>query len=985
MTQSQLPNRKRYSKLFLKYGLIAVFVMIFLGIGTAAGYVAAVVKDEPVRNDEEIRNQVFKNNLVSSVFWANGEKIGDFRTDEVRVFVPYDQISDNVKNAFIAIEDRDFRNHNGINLKAIARAAFQQLTGSEVQTGGSTITQQLAKNTFYSLERTYSRKIKEILLALRMERVLSKDEILTAYLNKIPFGKAANLKNVYGIQAAAKGYFNKDAKDLNIAEAAYLAGIPQRPTAYSAFNQNGFDEEGYQLAKKRQELVLKAMLTERFITKQQYDEAMAYDIKAHFQGESPKKETNKYGYLMQDIEIRAAKAILKSRGINEESPEYDDALENARQELVTGGYEIYTTLDKKIYEAMNEVVNNSKYFPRPISYTFDYGNGKKKKVTNALLQVGATLIHNKTGAILGFVGGRDFENYQVNHATARRQPGSSIKPVLDYAPALELGKIQPATPIDDIPLNQKWEPNNYDGKYHGRITAREALNKSYNIPAVKVYQMVGTEKAYEFYKKLGYEMSEKRFMGQGGAAAIGSLEASPEEMASAYSTFGNGGTHMDAYVIEKIADRNGKVIYTHEPKPEVVFSSQTSFLITDMLRTVMTDGTGKTAHKYVSGRDVAGKTGTTNDDKDLWFVGFTPSITLSVWTGYDLPHPIKPHSIPQITWGRLMQAIFKADPTLSPSNARFEKPSGIIRMTVSSASGKLPNDLTKRGGYLVTDWFNQKYVPSEMEDGLAEARIIQFNNTTYLAKPETPNEFVDTGIFIIREPYKIPAGKSRPLDYEKELPKNQDPRTSNGTPAPPSHVSVNGNIISWNKNTNQNIVGYRIYRASAGGVGFDQIGVVRQTTNSPGQYTFIDPSASVSEEFAYYVTSVDVAGLESSPSEIAGNKLEPQPTEPPSENNPGDPTNPNPNGAPQKPTGLNVSSQGGRLVLSWNPNPDQDQVIKYYVYSSTSQNGKFDLIYQGIKNSTTINPKNKLTYYYVVAENKNGKTQSDMIELNLKE
>ncbi|WP_339061422.1 transglycosylase domain-containing protein [Tepidibacillus marianensis] len=446
-TNPPIKNRKRQWKPILKYALIAIFIMVFLGVGVGAGLVAAVVKNEPVRSAQEIRDQVFKNNLLSSVYWSNGEKISDMKTDEFRIFVSYDQISDNVKNAVIAIEDRDFRNHNGVNLKAITRAALQQLTGSQVQTGGSTITQQLAKLTFFSMEKTYTRKTKEILLALRMEQVLSKDEILTAYLNKINYGKAANYQNVYGIEAAAKGYFNKDAKDLNVAESAYLAGIPQRPTAYSAFNQSSFDEEGYQLAKKRQALVLKAMLTEGFINQQQYNEALAYDIKGHFQGETLKKENNnKYGYLMQDIETRAAEAILKSRGITVDSTTYADELESARQELMTGGYKIYTTLDKKIYESMNEVANNNKNFPRPINYIY-----QGKKQTDRLLQVGATLIQNKTGAILGFVGGRDFENYQVNHATAKRQPGSSIKPVLDYAPALELGKIQPASAIDDIP------------------------------------------------------------------------------------------------------------------------------------------------------------------------------------------------------------------------------------------------------------------------------------------------------------------------------------------------------------------------------------------------------------------------------------------------------------------------------------------------------------------------------------------------------
>jgi len=963
MSKSNSPNKNRkwHWKPVLKYFIITVFVMIFLGVGAAAGLVASVVKNEPVRSDQEIRDQVFKNNLLSSVYWSNGEKIHDINTDEFRIFVPYDRISDNVKNATIAIEDRDFRNHNGINLKAITRAGIQQITGSTVQTGGSTITQQLAKLTFFSMEKTYSRKIKEILLALRMEQVLSKDDILTAYLNKINYGKAANHQNVYGIEAAAKGYFNKDAKDLNVAEAAYLAGIPQRPTPYSAFNQSGFNEKGYNLAKKRQELVLNAMLTAGFINQQQFNDAMSYDIKGNFQGEEFRKNNNnKYGYLMQDIETRAAEAILKSRGITEDSPTYGEELDSAKQELITGGYKIYTTLDKKIYEAMNEVANNNKNFPRPISYTY-----QGKKQTDRLLQVGATLIQNKTGAILSFVGGRDFENYQVNHSAAKRQPGSSIKPILDYAPALELGKIQPASAIDDIP-KKGFEPGNYDNVYHGRITARVALNKSYNIPAVKVYELVGPQQAYNFFTKLGYQRNKDFFLkngGEGGSAAIGTIAASPTEMASAYSTFGNGGIHMDAYMVEKIDDRDGKTIYTHQSTPEAVFSQQTAFLITDMLRTAMSNGTGGTARRAVSGRDVAGKTGTTNDEKDLWFVGYTPTVTLSVWTGYDLPHRVSPHSISQETWGRLMNATFKADPTLSPSNATFKMPSGIVKMTVSSASGKLPSDLSKQGNYLVTDWFNQKYVPTQIDDGLGEARMVLFNKTTYVAKPETPDEFIDKGIFLIREPYTVPPGKSKPIDFMKEMPKNNDPRTSSGKPAAPTKVSVNGTTVSWSKNTNENIVGYRIYRASADGVGFTKVGVVRQPDNVVGAYSFKD---NVGGDNAYYITSVDVGGLESDPSEIAGIT---QPTVP---TNPGDP-----NAAlPQKPTGLNVMPQENQYILSWNPNPESDQVITYYVFEKV-QDKKPQMIYKGPNNSIKIDPKKGTPYtYYIVAENKVGQTQS---------
>ncbi|WP_339061420.1 hypothetical protein [Tepidibacillus marianensis] len=248
--------------------------------------------------------------------------------------------------------------------------------------------------------------------------------------------------------------------------------------------------------------------------------------------------------------------------------------------------------------------------------------------------------------------------------------------------------------------------------------------------------------------------------------------------------------------------------------------------------------------------------------------------------------------------------------------------------------------------------------------------MILYNNTTYVAKPETPDEFVDKGVFLIREPYKVPAGKSRPIDYKKEMPTNNDPRSSSGTPAAPGKVSVNGSVVSWTKNTNANIVGYRIYRASADGVGFAKIGIVRQTDNGGGIYTYKDSAGG--GQFAYYVTSIDVGGLESSPSEIAGKPQQPNPTDP--------------NAAvPQKPTGMNVMPQGGQIAFSWNPNPDQDQVQNYYVYYSDSKNGNYQLIYQGIKTSfNTSIPDVKTAYYYVIAENANGKSGRADLEVKIK-
>lgn len=1004
------------SRRFLKLIFMIILTGIFLVGGSIFGYVAALVKDEPVRSREEIQSNVFKNNLTGFAYFSNkdqnnsNELIGMLRADEDRRFVQYNEIPQYVIDAFVAIEDRNFWNHYGINVKALTRAVLQQVLNSDVQTGGSTITQQLAKYTFYSFDKTHQRKAKEIFLALRMERFLSKEEIFTAYINKIHFGKAANLNNVYGIQAAAKGYFNKDAKDLNLAESTFLAGIPQRPTAYSSFDNQGFDEEGYELAKKRQELVLREMLEEKFISQQEYDEAMVYDIQAAFDT-SQKKAYSKYPFLMLEIENRAAEKLVEAQGIPQDSKEYGLAVENAKQELLTGGYKVYATIDKEIYTAMNDVAKNPKNFNKPIDYNFKLSSGKVKEIKGALEQVGATLIHNKTGAILGFVGGRDFDVIQINHSnfrgTTKRQPGSSIKPLLDYGPAIELGLIQPATPIDDIPLGGKWEPENWNHKYNGRLTARTALNWSYNIPAVRVFKMVGQEKGYEFFTNLGFHANEKWFMQAGLTPAIGTIETSPEQMTNAYTTFANGGTYIDAYLIQRIEDKDGNVVFEHESTPHVVFSEQTSYLITDMLRTVIKDGTAKTILQYIGNRDVAGKTGTTNDSKDLWFMGYTPEITLGVWVGYDDPHKIYDGNIAKNIWGKMFSGVLKVNTDLSPSDLTFERPDGLLRMEVSSTSGKLPSELTKEAGYLVTDWFNKKDIPTEVDDSLEKARIVTFNGARYLAKPETPDDMVQNEIFFKREPYVVPAGKEPPVDRDKELPQNVDPRTSKGEPpAPPSSpvIKMQGskNILSWDKNTSEEIVGYRIYRASSFGIGFNKIGVIQQTNTEPGRYYFEDLNADSSH--VYYITAVDVVNQESSPSSYVGNTnhlFNPPGEEQnhsddqindPSSGNTDDPNNDQGNqnntvnSVPSQPKNVHakVGSSGLQVTITWSDNPSGEKVTKYNIYYSSTENGEYELIgsSSGSSFSHLSVPIGK-AYYRVTAVNELGESiSSKPVEVN---
>jgi len=1019
-------------KKIVLFTLMFVVLGVFLAAGASAGYVAALLKGDPVRSAAEIQNLIFKNNLTGFAYFSNTlengspELIGNLRADEDRRFVQYNEIPVSVYNAFLAIEDREFEEHFGVNLKSFTRAVIQELLNSEVKTGGSTITQQLAKITFFSFEKSKTRKFREIFLAMRIERILSKEDIFTAYINKIPFGKAANLNNVYGIQAAAKGFFNKDAKDLNLAESAYLAGLPQRPSAYSAFNTEGFDEEGYQLAKERQELVLARMLEEQFISLEEYNEALAYDIKASF---SPyeKKAYVQYPFLMLEIENRAAEQLLEIQGVTPEAENYRELLENAKLEILTGGYKVYTSVDKYIYEAMNSVAKNPDNFNAPVSYKFPLGNGQSLELENQLEEVGATLIDNKTGAILGFVGGRDFNLSQVNHSnfrgTGKRQPGSAIKPLLDYGPALDLGKIQPATPIDDTPLGLSWEPDNWNYKYNGRLTAREALKWSFNIPAVKVFDMVGQKEAYNYFTKLGFNVDQTWFMQAGLTPAIGTIETSPEEMTSAYTTFANGGINVESYLIDKIIDKDGNVIYQHQANPEVVFSEQTAYLITDMMRSVVNGGTGSTVKQYAGGRDVAGKTGTTNDSKDLWFVGYTPEVTLGVWIGYNYPYTLKTGSIASHIWGKILAEVTNADPELSPKDSQFVKPAGIVQMEVSSTSGLLPSDLTKESGYLVTDIFNKNFIPTGVDDSLAVAKVVTYDGIRYLAQPDTPEDMVKSGIFYQRDPYELPPDldkngreqldtngkvikKPRPVDYDKELPNEIDPRAvAEGlVPPPPSNLEIKlmgyKNVISWDKVIDENIVGYRVYRSGTSNYTFSKVGVFLQTNLEVGR-PYVESTISSSIPSIYYVTTVYVNGTESSPSKLVGtidvSQLNPFPDNDgtqgdgessgeigddgnDTDNLPDNGTDETTGTIPGNPKKLTSTVNLLNVTLSWEANPAQDNVIRYNIYFNTKKSGSFELI--GSTKDTTFKHTAlpaATGYYYITATNQYGESNSSAI------
>lgn len=990
----------------VKWMIISIIIACFAAGGAAFGYLASVLKDEPIRSEAFIREQIEQNMLTGFVYFNDQTPIGQLRTEEDRRMATMADIPQQVIDATLAIEDKAFNEHIGVDVNGLMRAVKQKLLNEEVQTGGSTITQQVARRVFLTLDREMTRKFKEIFLAVRMERILSKDEILLAYLNKIPYGNGSNGYTVYGIKAAAKGLFDKDdLNELNIAQSAYLAGLPQLPSDYSAFSGKGeFDSVSFNRAVKRQQLVLRRMLEESKITQQQYDEALAFDLKESL-AKSTQKAYTTYPYLMMEVERKAADAMVRAQypdlklDTDSKKAAYNEALKDALNQLLRGGYHIYTTIDKTIYDSMQGIAQN------PKNFTANLKNVEKEK--DSLEQIGAIMIDNKSGAILGMMEGRDFYKEQLNHVTqAYRQPGSTMKPIAAYIPALEKGAIQPATVIDDAPIilpdGQKGVhiPMNWNNKFQGLVTAREALNQSYNIPALKLFlYQVGIKEAWDYAAKMGItSITKEDNVAQTGV--IGGLYkgVNVEEMTNAYTTIPNQGVFYDAYLIDRIVDSTGKVVFQHERKPSRVYSEQTAYLITDMLRTVITEGTApeiRANFKYYKNMAVSGKTGSTQDDADAWFMGFTPDITLGVWAGYDQPvnKLIKGTGTKRALniWSLVMNEAVEKRPELFPTKA-FTKPDGIVQMTVSSVSGKLPNELTTSAGKSVTDLFNKKFVPTQEDDVMVNMKYITYNGVNYIPQPGTPDDFLQEQVVIRREKSvskilseikdameKLPEDNRKPLesfvplDADDDAPSETDPRADDGIiPAPPGGIVVTRagdvNRISFMPIAAPDIVGYRLYRTTDG-ISFVRAGNPNVLTVNPAEPIFTDPAPG-GAAYGYYVSAVDVAGRESVPSQPVyadginhsqahqAGEGSPLPSNHPAGSTPGRSSSPassngsakptpgpqTPAGEPGEPTGLKAKSKGVSLQLTWNDNPKGDAVKDYNVYYSDSESGAYKLI-----------------------------------------
>ncbi|PMC37020.1 peptidoglycan glycosyltransferase [Bacillus sp. UMB0899] len=891
-------NKDIAKSLRISYNVIGNLLLLFLIIGliglcfaggVGAGYFASLVKDEPVRSYEDMKNDIYNYEQTSQIFFDQNIYLGKLNADIEREEVQLENVSQHVIDAVIATEDELFYEHDGVVPKAIMRALFQEFTNASVQTGGSTLTQQLIKNQILTNEVSFDRKAKEILLALRLEKFFEKEEIIEAYLNVADFGRNSNGKNIAGVEAAAKGIFGVTAKDLSIPQAAFIAGLPQSPFGYTPFsNDGGKVKEDINAGINRMKTVLNRMYTGGFITKEQYEQALSYDIRANL---TPKKptSTDQYPYLTYEVEDRAkdiiALQLAQKDGYTEDELTKDKDLKTqyralADHEIRHNGYRIHTTINKKIYDNMQKVVKEYEYYgsdkPEQVK---DPDTGEMKTVQEPV-EVGGALIENTTGKIISFVGGRDFERENLNHATdALRPNGSTMKPLAVYAPAMELGKLQPGTVIADTPITSGYSPDNYGGAYHGLTSARTALKHSYNIPAVKTYKNIINQNPASYLEKMGFSTLHKEDY-TNEAASLGGIKlgVSIEENVNAYTTFANQGKFVDAYLIEKIENSDGKVVYQHEKVENDVFSAQTAYLTIDMMRDVIRSGTAASLNGYLSfSADWAGKTGTGQDYRDAWFVATNPNVTFGTWIGYDTPKPLQQNYKGMsyskrniLLWAKLMNVAHDVEPNLIAPKNRFETPGGIVKRSYCALTGELASDLCRQAGLVATDIFNAKYVPTKVDDSLTRGKYVYVKDRAYKVPSSAPSEFVQEGVMLKKEVldrYNI----SSTSDLKRLLPNTSKwgnlvvtegkGITDNGSkPRQVNGVSSRGSNISWKANSDNDVVGYRVYGAANHSTNFKKVASLPSSDKL---------SVSVGNNpAAYYIVAVDVGGNESSPSAI---------------------------------------------------------------------------------------------------------------------
>ncbi|MDO8785273.1 MAG: PBP1A family penicillin-binding protein [Syntrophales bacterium] len=638
MTKQSYRNYKRKKQKSLRLGTIVLLAFLFIVLlSVAGGAFMYYILSSDLPAIATLKD--YRPSIATRVYADNDELIDEFYVEDRKV-IKISELPPLVIHAFVAAEDARFYQHRGVDLLSITRALFKNIEARHIVQGGSTITQQVAKALYLSPERNYMRKIKEAILAYKIDKYLSKDEILNLYLNHIYLGHGT-----YGIEAASQGYFGKSARDLTLPEAALLAGLPKAPGNYSPYIN-------LEMAQQRQAYVLGRMLENAYITEKEKEEALNATVK--IRSIRPKEKIAPY--FVENIR----RYILEKYGSDV---------------LYKEGLEVYTTLDITVQKTAQAAVE------RGLTELEARQRYKRGLVQGALLCMDV-----RTGAIRAMVGGRNFKKSEFNRATqARRQPGSAFKPFI-YTAAFDKG-MTPVTKLMDAPImfadaagENIWKPQNFDREFWGPTTLRTGLVQSRNIITIKLLQRIGVDYAAEYAANMGITSPLARNL----SLALGTSGVTLQEMVRGYAVLANQGKRVTPFFVKKIVDRTGHVFEENQIKIEQVIDPRIAFMTTYVMQDVVESGTGMRVKSI--GRPVAGKTGTTDDTRDAWFIGFTPSLVTGIWLGFDQERPLGRQEVggraAAPIWLYFMENTLKNTPVET-----FPVPEGIVFINVDQKTG----------------------------------------------------------------------------------------------------------------------------------------------------------------------------------------------------------------------------------------------------------------------------------------------------------
>ncbi len=812
MTNKRKSNNKSGKHHFFKALTLGTVILLILGIITAGftlNFVYSTISDTP---DIDPRNMYDLLGNNSFIYDNEGNLLEEIEQNEQRVIVEYSEIPKIVRDAFVSIEDERFWSHNGLDFRRIAGAAWSNIS-SGTQQGGSTITQQLAKNLYLSKDQTYTRKIQDAYYATQIEKQLSKDQILEAYLNTINLGGQN-----HGVEAASQAYFSKSVSELDLVEGAILAGITRNPSRYSPIryvSEEDVSDEDIVLddtsdyiiifderTVPRFQLVLRMMHQNEYITVQEYESALAEAENLH-ERIIPDRYT--------DSGISSHFADLVKDDVLEALIENGYSEDRANQMLYSGGLRIHSTLNRNMQEITEEEFSNPDNFPD--SLKDENGNLIRDEEGNVQPQGAMVISDPKTGEIKALMGGRETTGRKIfNRAIGKgRAPGSSIKPLAAYLPALDNNHTV-ASVIDDVPVYlkpkkpQERYPKNVSLNYKGLTNLREGLKWSSNVVAMRLMLELGAS-----------ESDSQRIMGEAlesvgitldsyyNSTVLGGQDVTPYAMNRAYNVIANEGIYTDLISFTHVEDSSGNLILENEPEKHRVYDPDVSYLMTDMMRTAVNSGYGRQAaiRPNNQGIPVSGKTGTTTSQKDAWFVGYTPYLSGATWMGFDAnDRPISGSSVTSAhLWSKVMNRIHEGY-----ENKDFARPDNIISRQVCAISGKIPTELCERdprGSQVITELFIRGTEPTEECDSHVMVKIHEPTGT--LATEDTPEDEIIEEVYVSRPvpynpddhegitpkdwPYEVPTEYEELEEYDPEI------HGSGSVTVEYVEVDVEGNVV----------------------------------------------------------------------------------------------------------------------------------------------------------------------------------------------